>query len=51
MDRRALLKTYIEQGKEYKKMLERVNHHGKHSSNIKVIEEKLKIAAQTLKRI
>jgi len=49
MNRESLLKIYIKQGKEYKKMLERVNYHGKHTSSIKVIDEKLKMAAQTLK--
>lgn len=51
MSAKALLQTYIKQGKEYKKMLEKANCHGKHTSNIKAIDEKLKIAAQTLKRI
>lgn len=51
MSAKAMLKTYIKQGKQYKNILEKANSHGKHTSNIKIIDEKLKIAAQTLKRI
>lgn len=51
MSAKALLQTYIKQGKEYKKMLERVNANGNHTAKIKTIDEKLKKAAQTLKRI
>lgn len=51
MSAKALLQTYIYQGKEYKKMLEKTNSHGKHTSNIEAIDKKLKMAAKTLKKI
>lgn len=51
MSNKALLQTYIEQGKEYRKMLEKANGHGKHTSKIKDIDLRLKQAAQRLKRI
>jgi len=51
MSAKALLQTYIKQGREYKKMLEKVNYNGCHTSKIKAIDQKLKIAAKTLKKI
>jgi hypothetical protein len=51
MSAKALLQTYIIQGKEYKKMLEKVNYNGCHTAKIKAIDKKLKIAAKTLKQI
>jgi len=44
MSTKALLKTYIKQGKEYKKMLQKVNTNGRHTSKISKIDEKLKKA-------
>lgn len=51
MSAKALLQTYLKQGKEYRKMLEKVNYNGCHSSKIKDIDRKLKKAAKTLKNI
>ncbi|MGI6683945.1 MAG: hypothetical protein ACOX47_00265 [Bacillota bacterium] len=51
MSAKALLQIYIKQGKEYKKMLEKVNYNGCHTSKIKAIDQRLKKAAKTLKQI
>jgi hypothetical protein len=51
MSNKVLLQTYIKQGKEYRKILEKANGHGKHTSKIKDIDLRLKQAAQRLKRI
>lgn len=51
MSSKAMLETYLHQGKEYKKLLEKVNHNGRYNGKIKKINEKLKIAAQNLKKM
>jgi len=51
MSAKALLQTYIKQGKAYKKMLERVNTNGNYTPKIKTIDNNLKLAAKTLKAI
>ncbi|MGI6064914.1 MAG: hypothetical protein ACOYI2_00300 [Bacillota bacterium] len=51
MDRKALIKTYIKQGKEYQKMLEKVNLNGRHSAKIAVIKQKLARAERALKKV
>lgn len=49
MSTKALLKTYIKQGSEYKKMFEQLNVNGQHSAKISKINEKLQKAKKALK--
>lgn len=51
MAAKSLLKTYIKQGTEYKKLLEKVNSHGKHSAKIAKIEEKIRRAKKAIKAL
>jgi len=50
MSTKALLQTYIKQGKEYKKMLQKVNFNGRHSAKISIVENKIRKAQTALKK-
>ncbi len=51
MSTKALLMIYIKQGKEYRKIFQKTNTNGAHTSKIKRIDEKLKRAEKLMKNI
>lgn len=51
MSSKFLLKTYIKQGREYKKILQQANFNGKNNYKITTIDEKLKKAELLLKAL
>lgn len=51
MSTKSLLKTYIKQAKEYRKILQKVNENGRHSAKISKIDEKLRQAEKALQNL